>query len=87
VEQGIILLQLRKGDKFRKYDDDISNDLKVLEELYYHTKEDSRYISELKRALIDSGIYEDEANLETKELKLKPLFSKPPICIKRRCIF
>lgn len=64
-----------RGDKFvRKYDDDISNDLKVLEELYYHTKEDSRYISELKRALIDSGIYEDEANLETKELKLKPVF-------------
>ncbi len=62
-------------DKFvRKYDDDISNDLKILEELYYHTKEDSRYISELKKALVDSGIYEDEANLETKQLKLKPVF-------------
>ncbi|WP_343657621.1 DEAD/DEAH box helicase family protein [Chryseobacterium sp.] len=62
-------------DKFvRKYDDDISNDLKILEELYYHTKEDSRYISELKKALVDSGIYEDEANLEIKQLKLKPVF-------------
>lgn len=62
-------------DKFvRKYDDDLSNDLKILEELYYHTKEDSRYISELKKALVDSGIYEDEANLETKQLKLKPVF-------------
>lgn len=62
-------------DKFvRKYDDDISNDLKILEELYYHTKEDSRYISELKKALVDSGIYEDEANLETKQLKLKSAF-------------
>lgn len=62
-------------DKFvRKYDDDISNDLKILEELYYHTKEDSRYISELKKALVDSGIYEDEANLETKQLTLKPVF-------------
>lgn len=62
-------------DQFvRKYDDDISNDLKILEELYYHTKEDSRYISELKKALVDSGIYEDEANLETKQLKLKPTF-------------
>ena len=30
----------------------------MLEELYYHTKEDSRYISELKKALVDSGIYE-----------------------------
>ena len=57
-------------DKFtRKFDNDISNDLKILEELYYHTKEDSRYISELKKALVDSGIYED--NLVTKELTLK----------------
>lgn len=55
----------------RKYDDEISNDLKVLEELYYHTKEDSRYISELKRALIDTGIYEDDADLVTKQLSLK----------------
>ena len=55
----------------RKFDDDISNDLKTLEELYYHTKEDSRYISELKKALVDSGIYEDEENLVTKQLRLK----------------
>lgn len=59
-------------DKFtRKFDDDISNDLKTLEELYYHTKEDSRYISELKKALVDSGIYEDDENLITKQLTLK----------------
>ena len=64
-------------DKFtRKFDDDNSNDLKILEELYYHTKEDSRYISELKKALVDSGIYEDDANLVTKELKLKDSFKK-----------
>ena len=58
----------------RKFDDDISNDLKTLEELYYHTKEDSRYISELKKALVDSGIYEDDENLVTKELTLKSDF-------------
>jgi type III restriction enzyme len=64
-------------DKFtRKFDDDISNDLKVLEELYYHTKEDSRYISELKKALIDTGIYEDEENLVTKQLTLKLEFKQ-----------
>ncbi len=55
----------------RKYDDDVSNDLKILEELYYHTKEDNRYISELKKALVESGIYEDEDKLETKQLTLK----------------
>lgn len=59
-------------DKFtRKYDDGPSNDLKILEELYYHTKEDSRYISELKKALIESGIYEDDDKLVTKQLTLK----------------
>jgi type III restriction enzyme len=64
---------LEKGqEKYtRKYDDDISNDLKILEELYYHTKEDSRYISELKKALIETGIYEDEENLVPKQLSLK----------------
>jgi type III restriction enzyme len=62
-------------DKFkRKFDDDVTNELKILEELYYHTKEDSRYISELKKALIDTGIYEDEDNLVTKKLELKSEF-------------
>jgi type III restriction enzyme len=59
-------------DKFtRKYDDEPTNDIKILEELYYHTKEDSRYISELKKALVESGIYEDEEKLVTKQLTLK----------------
>jgi len=60
----------------RKFDDDTANDLKTLEELYYHTKEDSRYISELKQALMDTGIYEDEDKLETKQLTLKLDFKK-----------
>ena len=60
----------------RKFDNDVSNDMKVLEELYYHTKEDNRYISELKKALIDTGIYEDDNNFATKQLKLKQEFIK-----------
>jgi len=60
----------------RKYDEDPENDLKILEELYYHTKEDSRYISELKKALIETGIYEDDENLVTKQLTLKLEFTK-----------
>jgi len=60
----------------RKFDNDISNDMKILEELYYHTKEDNRYISELKKALIDTGIYEDDDKLETKQLKLKLEFKE-----------
>lgn len=64
-------------DKFtRKYDNDTANDLKVLEELFYHTKEDSKYISEIKKALTDSGIYEDDENLVAKQLTLKFDFKK-----------
>jgi type III restriction enzyme len=64
-------------DKYtRKFDDDISNDLKILEELYYHTKEDSRYISDLKKALVHLGIYEDDENFITKKLTLKLDFKK-----------
>src|SRR5690554_133406 len=64
-------------DKYtRKFDDAVSNDLKVLEELYYHTKEDSRYISELKTALIATGIYEDDEKQVTKRLFLKSAFKK-----------
>jgi type III restriction enzyme len=46
----------------------------VLEQLYYHTKEESRYVSELKAALVESGIYEDDNDFITKELKLKESF-------------
>ncbi|NJW53563.1 DEAD/DEAH box helicase family protein [Salinimicrobium oceani] len=63
-------------EKFTRKYDDISNDLKTLEELYYHTKEDSKYISELKKALINSGIYEDDENLVKKQLTLKLEFKK-----------
>jgi type III restriction enzyme len=60
----------------RKFDTDVSNDLKILEELYYHTKEDSRYISELKAALIETGIYDDDDNMFTTEFKLKDSFKQ-----------
>lgn len=40
----------------RKYDDDVENPLRVCEELYYHCQYDSRYIDELNKALIATGI-------------------------------
>ena len=71
----------------RKFDNDISNDLKILEELYYHTKEDSRYISELKQALIDTGIYEDDENTIQLTLEIKPEFKKAVFYKTGRVIF
>lgn len=40
----------------RKYDGDISNKNRILETMYFHSKNDSRYISELKQALIETGL-------------------------------
>ena len=71
----------------RKFDNDISNDLKILEELYYHTKEDSRYISELKQALIDTGIYEDDENTIHLTLEIKPEFKKADFYKTGRVVF
>jgi len=60
----------------RKYDDDITNELRVLEELYFHSENESRYISEIKKALIEQGLLEedDKAPIEL-EMKLKKEFN------------
>ena len=44
-------------DRFRrKFDSDAENELRILEELHYHSVNDSRYISELQNALVERGI-------------------------------
>lgn len=60
-------------DKYkRKFDKpNNENELKIIEELHYHTVEDSKYISELKKALIDTGIYDDDNDYVTHNLKIK----------------
>ncbi len=65
-------------DKFkRKYDKpNHKNELKTIEELHYHTIEDSKYISELKKALVESGIYDDENEYKQLDLKLKEEFKQ-----------
>lgn len=67
-------------DKFtRKFDDDISNDLKTLEEMYYHCRDeqDGKYISEIKAALIAQGSMDPNIDdLVTKQLTLKLDFKK-----------
>ena len=62
-------------DKFRrKFDADLDHELRVLEELHYHSIHDSRYISEIRTALIDHGMM--DARPETRELKLKDAFKE-----------
>ena len=40
----------------RKYDDDIKNELRICEELYYHSAHNPKYISELNKALEQVGM-------------------------------
>lgn len=65
-----------KGDsKFlRKFDEDLDHELRILEELHFHSPNEHRYISELKEALVREGIM--EKNMVKKELKLKEDFKK-----------
>lgn len=63
------------NDRFRrKFDGDLEHELRVLEELHYHSINDSRYIAEIRQALIEQGMM-DEGEV-TRELKLKESFKK-----------
>ena len=63
----------KNQDKYkRKFDKDLSNELRILEELHYHSHNESRYIAEITNALIKEGMI-DENEIEL-ELKLKESF-------------
>jgi len=59
----------------RKFDDDIENELRICEELYYHSAYNPRYIQELNTALVEIGIKPKETKERT--LKLKKEFKEP----------
>ncbi|HHW56326.1 MAG TPA: DEAD/DEAH box helicase family protein [Clostridia bacterium] len=57
-----------EDDAFRrKFDEDLDNELKILEELYYHSKYNPKYIQELTTVLKESGIMP----YETREIEVK----------------
>ena len=58
----------------RKYDFDITNENRILETLLYHSMQDSRYISELRNALKQTGLLA-EAPIEI-EYRLKDTFKQ-----------
>ena len=55
----------------RKYDNDRGNDLRILETLYYHSIDESRYIAEIKKALAEQGSIDPTSVTKTLELKLE----------------
>lgn len=56
----------------RKYDGDIANELRVCEELYYHSAYNPRYIQELNTALEDIGIKAKQTDLSSVKIKPEP---------------
>lgn len=64
-----------ESDKFRrKFDNDSNHELRILEELYYHSKSNPRYIQELRSVLTQSGIIAD--NSVTRVLRVKDQFKE-----------
>jgi type III restriction enzyme len=63
------------NDRFRrKFDGNMGDELRVLEELHYHSINDFRYIYEIRAALVEQGIMDNET--VEKPLKLKDEFKK-----------
>ena len=55
----------------RKYDNDVSNKNRILETMYFHSKNDSKYISELKQALIKIGLQSETPAIPEQKIKNK----------------
>lgn len=72
----------------RKFDKDLTNPLRIVEKLHYHSETDSKYIQELKSALISRGLIQDnplEVKLELKEnFKKTDLYNKGYIFVNER---
>lgn len=64
-----------EGKYTRKFDDNENNEIRVIEQLHYHSANNPRYISELKQVLRESGIFDDQ-DLEERELSLKESFKR-----------
>jgi len=60
----------------RKFDENLGNEMRVLEELYYHSDSDHRYIDELKRELKKKGLI-DDGRIE-KKFNIKRDFAESP---------
>ena len=62
-------------DKYkRKFDEDVEHELRVLEEFHYHSINDLPYITEIKKALVERGLMDEQT--VTRELKLKKEFKE-----------
>lgn len=64
-------------DKFkRKYDEESTNELRILEELHYHCINESRYISEITNELVKTGIKPPDERRKTLNISVKDEIKK-----------
>ena len=61
----------------RKFDNDENNELRLLEQLHYHSANNPKYVQEIRQALVSSGIMEE--NYVERTLKLKEDFKKTKV--------
>ena len=62
-------------DKYtRKFDEDLEHELRVLEEFHYHSINDLPYITEIKKALVQQGLMDEQT--VTRKLALKNEFKE-----------
>lgn len=72
IGRGVRYFPFEFEDKIknkRKFDKNLDNELRVLEELYFYSSSDHRYISELKSALKEDGYITENRELRTFALK------------------
>jgi type III restriction enzyme len=67
--------ELKTGE--RKFDNDATNRLRALETLHYHSVSNPKYLTELKQAMVQTGIVAE--HVKTVELKLKESFKKTAV--------
>lgn len=58
----------------RKFDEDLEHELRVLEEFHYHSINDLPYITEIKKALVERGLMDEQ--VVTRKLELKEEFKE-----------
>lgn len=79
-----------KDEKYlRKFDEEENHPLRVIEQLHFHSIQNHRYISELRAALIKSGIHKDfgrEITLKVKSSFIKTNFFKRGVIWKNKRI-
>ena len=55
----------------RKFDDDLQNELRILEEFYFHSEDEEKYISDLSNELKNRGLMQDKRTQKIFNVKEK----------------